>query len=79
MPIGIKKDADLPGLGEREDVPGGGSVSDAIPDMPPGSGMDSNAVDAPGGGLTADDRAQPTPSGDPTGDRATGVASGQKG
>lgn len=50
------------GLGETETLPGGGvTVGDAVPDMPPG------------GGLTADDIAQPTSSGDPTGDRATGL------
>jgi len=75
----IIKDADLPGLGEQEPLPGGGvSVGDAVPEMPPGSDM--NDVAAPGdniastgGGLTADDTAQPTSTGDPTGDRATGL------
>jgi len=57
------------GLGETETLPGGGvTVGDAVPEMPPGSGMTE-----PGGGLTADDVAQPTPSGDATGDRATGL------
>jgi len=78
MPNGIKKDADLPGLGERDDVPGGVSVGDAVPEMPPGSDMEGNDIGAPGGGLTADDLAQPTPATDPTGDRATGIATGQK-
>jgi len=68
----IIKDADLPGLGETEDLPGGGiTVGDSVPDMPPGSDM--NDVAAPGGGLTADDTAQPTSTADPTGDRATGL------
>ena len=58
----IIKDADLPGLGEQETLPGGAvSVGDAIPEMPPGSDM--NDVAAPGGGLTADDTAQPTTTG----------------
>ena len=68
----IIKDADLPGLGETETLPGGGvSVGDAVPEMPPGSDMDD--VAAPGGGLTADDMAQPTSTADTTGDRATGL------
>lgn len=63
MAEGIKKDADLAdGLGEPETLPGGGRTEgDAIPEMPPG------------GGLTADDVAQPTSTGDATGDRATGL------
>lgn len=60
--------SDEPGMGEREVVPGGLSVEDAIPEMPPGSDSE-----APGGGLTADDLAQPTSTSDPTGDRATGL------
>ena len=68
----LGKDADPPGLGETEVLPGGGiSVGDAIPEMPPGSDM--NDVARPGGGLTADDTAQPTSTADPTGDRATGL------
>lgn len=51
-----------PGFGEREEVPGGISVGDAVPEMPP-----------PGGGLTADDTAHPTTMADTTGDRATGL------
>ena len=68
----IIKDADLPGLGEREALPDGTvSVGDAIPEMPPGSDM--NDVGSAGGGLTADDTAQPTSTADTTGDRATGL------
>ena len=68
----IIKDADLPGLGETEILPGGGiTEGDAIPEMPPGSDM--NDVARPGGGLTADDTAQPTSTADTTGDRATGL------
>ena len=59
---------DAPGLGEREEVPGGLSVGDAVPEMPPPS-----AEFMPGGGLTADDVAQPTTTEDTTGDRATGL------
>ncbi len=65
----IIKDADLPGLGDPEELPGGAvTVGDAVPDMPPGGDSDE-----PGGGLTADNTAQPTSTGDPTGDRATGL------
>lgn len=65
--------SEIPGLGEREATPDGGvSVGDAIPDMPPGSSQDNNQEE-PGGGLTADDVAQPSASGDATGDRATGL------
>jgi len=68
----IIKDADLPGLGDPEDLPGGAvTVGDAIPEMPPGSDM--NDVGSAGGGLTADDTAQPTSTADTTGDRATGL------
>ncbi len=68
----IIKDADLPGLGETEILPGGGiSAGDAVPEMPPGSDM--NDVARPGGGMTADDTAQPTTTADKTGDRATGL------
>jgi len=68
----IIKDADLPGLGEIEVLPGGGiTARDAVPEMPPGSDMDD--VARPGGGLTADDTAQPTTTADTTGDRATGL------
>ena len=67
----IHKDADLPGLGEQETLPGGGvSVGDAVPEMPPGSDMGD--VGQAGGGLSADDMAQPS-SEDTTGDRATGL------
>ncbi len=74
----IHKDADLPGLGDPEDLPGGVSVGDAVPEMPPGSDMNDVAapgdtVAAPGGGLAADDTAQPTSTADTTGDRATGL------
>jgi hypothetical protein len=75
----IIKDADLPGLGDPEDLPGGAvTVGDAIPEMPPGSDMndvataDDNIASA-GGGLTADDTAQPTSTADTTGDQATGL------
>jgi len=65
----IIKDADLPGLGDPEELPGGAvTVGDAVPGMPPGGDSDE-----PGGGLTADNTAQPTSTGDPTGDRATGL------
>ena len=68
----LGKDAHIPALGEQEDLPGGAvTVSDAVPEMPPGSDM--NDVARPGGGLTADDTAQPTSTADPTGDRATGL------
>ncbi len=68
----IIKDADMPGMGETETLPGGGiTEGDAIPEMPPGSDM--NDVARPGGGLTVDDTAQPTSTGDTTGDRATGL------
>ena len=68
----IIKDADLPGLGETEVLPGGGiTARDAVPEMPPGSDIDD--VARPGGGLTADDTAQPTSTADTTGDRATGL------
>ncbi len=68
----IIKDADLPGLGDPEALPGGGvTVGDAVPEMPPGSDM--NDVAPAGGGLTADDTAQPTSTADTTGDRATGL------
>ncbi len=68
----IIKDADLPGLGETEVLPGGGiTEGDAVPEMPPGSDMGD--VARPGGGLTADDMAQPTTTADTTGDRATGL------
>lgn len=67
----IKTDGE-PGWGEQEAVPGGLSVGDAVPEMPPG-----NDSEAPGGGLTADDLAQPTSTGDPTGDRATGLTGPQ--
>ena len=68
----IIKGADLPGLGDPEDLPGGAvTVGDAVPEMPPGSDMNDVAV--PGGGLTADDMAQPTRAADTTGDRATGL------
>ena len=61
------KDVDpAPGLGEREEVPGGVSVGDSVPEMPPPG-------NSPGGGLTADDIAQPTTTADTTGDRATGL------
>ncbi len=56
-----KKIDPAPGLGEREEVPGGVSVGDSVPEMPPG------------GGLTADDTAQPTTTEDTTGDGATGL------
>lgn len=55
-------DDDAPGLGEQETLPGGGiSVGDAVPEMPPG------------GGLDATDLAEPTSTADTTGDRATGL------
>lgn len=70
----IHKDADLPGLGEQETLPGGGlSVGDAVPEMPPGS--DTDDIPEAGGGLTADDTAQPSSTADTTGDRATGLTS----
>ena len=60
------KDVDpAPGLGEREEVPGGVSVGDSVPEMPPSGSQ--------GGGLTADDTALPTSTQDTTGDRATGL------
>ena len=66
-----------PGMGEREETPGGGlTVGDAVPEMPPGSGMyeeSVNANEAPGGGLDAGDLAEPTTTADTTGDRATGL------
>ena len=63
-----KEPEETPGFGEREAVPGGFSVGDAVPEMPP---PDNQA--AAGGGLTADDLAQPTTTADTTGDRATGL------
>ena len=41
--------------------------------MPPPEGDPDAAPDSARGGLTADDLAQPTSTGDPTGDRATGL------
>lgn len=60
----------VPGFGEIQTVAGGGiTEEDAVPEMPPGSGMG----DVQGGGLDASDRAQPTTAADTTGDRATGL------
>lgn len=63
----MAEDEPTHGLGEQEETPGGGlTVGDAVPEMPAG-------WESEGGGLSADDIAQPTPTGDPTGDRATGL------
>ncbi|MGI4788233.1 MAG: hypothetical protein ACRYFS_05225 [Janthinobacterium lividum] len=52
----------IPGLGEQETLPGGGiTEGDAVPEMPPG------------GGLDATDLAAPSTTADTTGDRATGL------
>ncbi len=69
-------DADrVPGMGETETLPGGGiTESNAVPEMPPGSGMaDALQNNFQGGGLDASDTAQPTSTADTTGDRATGL------
>ncbi len=72
----------IPGLGETEILPGGGiTEGDAVPEMPPGSGaedigrrtLDNAAASEMGGDLDATDMAQPTPTADTTGDRATGL------
>lgn len=67
----------VPGMGETEILPGGGiTEGDAVPEMPPGSGMtDEIRNDYRGGGLDATDIAQPTSTVDTTGDRATGLTS----
>jgi hypothetical protein len=75
----------IPGLGEQENVAGGGvSAGNAVPEMPPGSDaedigrgtMDNAARSETGGDLDATDMAQPTSTADTTGDRATGLTGG---
>ena len=68
-----KTEEHIPGFGEIQTVAGGGiTEEDAVPKMPPGSGM-AEESDSQGGGLDASDMAQPTTTADATGDRATGL------